>query len=666
MDYDYKLGLEQLKQLLQGTDWEQEFLLYETRLRENLDKERRYGTTPQTQADRYEVIEQLNRLAKYVNTSFNNLCQLENIPNRQTSFSALPSSPEQTNGNYANDAKAATSQPSPVTTEIKSQTGENVLITSLGESPVVVSAAYDWLTKKQSISLDRVIVLYSTDDEIRLAHEQVQRALPQQCEIQSESLGFKDVDSWVHTCNFLVKLYNLLKNTQRHGNRVHLLLAGGRKSMAALMAWIVPFFSCIDGLYHIIDVEEEHIVSAAKINLRYRGKFEQIMHPDLESGKIYLVDIPFEQGRPFDDAWLQKLMRRLSTEDLDKMQYEELERSIQTQAIIKGRDLLDVQVTDQVYQQFATLCKENKPQAIEVKKCLYRMSDPDQLEIGTLNAKYSLSQCPTPLQIFRDNNIAQGFVFYRIPPEDTEAEQIVVCKLEDKVNSVSKSLLKKIAEAPDFSTKPRYRIDQLPAVPHTARANSILIVPLGTRPMVATQLYTLLKRKENRAIHKVFLVYPDAQEIQNAANIIKDALARSPQNTPCCCVPIQDLEDILSSKDCKRYQEALEGVIDDVQKEYPGYEIDLALSGGRKGMTAMTIFAARRKGLDHLYHTLITDEKLYEDIYDKVTVEMLDGLDDEKKRDDLLFLRAYKQDEGELYRNFTLFRVPVFLAGKND
>jgi hypothetical protein len=36
---DYERGLEQLKQYLKGTDYEQEFFIYEARLRENLDQE---------------------------------------------------------------------------------------------------------------------------------------------------------------------------------------------------------------------------------------------------------------------------------------------------------------------------------------------------------------------------------------------------------------------------------------------------------------------------------------------------------------------------------------------------------------------------------------------------------------------------------------------------
>jgi hypothetical protein len=71
---DYERGLAQLKQLLSDTAWEQEFLVYEARLRENLDQEHRYGTNEQIRSERSQIVDQLNRLAKRVNTTFNDLC----------------------------------------------------------------------------------------------------------------------------------------------------------------------------------------------------------------------------------------------------------------------------------------------------------------------------------------------------------------------------------------------------------------------------------------------------------------------------------------------------------------------------------------------------------------------------------------------------------------
>ena len=100
-------------------------------------------------------------------------------------------------------------------------------------------------------------------------------------------------------------------------------------------------------------------------------------------------------------------------------------------------------------------------------------------------------------------------------------------------------------------------------------------------------------------------------------------------------------------------------MIDYAQTKYPECKIDLALSGGRKGMTAMTIFAAQKKKIDFVYHTLITDDELEQRIERETKLTVLNkvGLREEEPNN-RLFLRAY--EGGEPYTKFVLFRVPVF------
>lgn len=72
---NYERGLEQLKRLLSGTAGYQEILVYEARLRENLEAERLYTADQQTRSERMRIVEQLNRLAhEYLDISFNELC----------------------------------------------------------------------------------------------------------------------------------------------------------------------------------------------------------------------------------------------------------------------------------------------------------------------------------------------------------------------------------------------------------------------------------------------------------------------------------------------------------------------------------------------------------------------------------------------------------------
>jgi hypothetical protein len=72
---DYELGLQTLGTCLSG-DALDEFRVFESRLRENLQRERLYGSTETTRADRAAIVDALNRLAQvHLGTSFNDLCQ---------------------------------------------------------------------------------------------------------------------------------------------------------------------------------------------------------------------------------------------------------------------------------------------------------------------------------------------------------------------------------------------------------------------------------------------------------------------------------------------------------------------------------------------------------------------------------------------------------------
>jgi hypothetical protein len=72
---DYELGLEQLARRARGTDWFEEYALYEARLRDNLHDTNIYGSTEQLRSDRARIVNQLNHLAlTRLNVSFTDLC----------------------------------------------------------------------------------------------------------------------------------------------------------------------------------------------------------------------------------------------------------------------------------------------------------------------------------------------------------------------------------------------------------------------------------------------------------------------------------------------------------------------------------------------------------------------------------------------------------------
>jgi nucleoside phosphorylase len=74
---DYELGLKQLKAQLQQNALEQlpDLTTFEARLRDNIRRERLYGTTETIRAERAEIISGLNQIVQtYLRISFNDLC----------------------------------------------------------------------------------------------------------------------------------------------------------------------------------------------------------------------------------------------------------------------------------------------------------------------------------------------------------------------------------------------------------------------------------------------------------------------------------------------------------------------------------------------------------------------------------------------------------------
>jgi hypothetical protein len=183
----------------------------------------------------------------------------------------------------------------------------------------------------------------------------------------------------------------------------------------------------------------------------------------------------------------------------------------------------------------------------------------------------------------------------------------------------------------------------------------VLLVPLGKSPMIVTQTYTLLCESEEEGKPDnptVAVLYPQRSAlIRKGVRMLRRQFER--RGVDFITYPIDELRDVDSEAACETYLGALRATIDDLRGKYPDRELALSLSGGRKGMSALTLFAAQRAGIERLYHTLITDIALEERIQEETTLEALDGLPTDDGRADRLFLNCYEREQ------FELFTVPV-------
>lgn len=549
---------------------------------------------------------------------------------------------------------------------------EHVLIASLGESPVVVTAMYDLLTKdtrnRTPVEIDRLVVLYPRGGMVKEACDLVEEAMRDKlCVVEFQDALIEDTNTTRDCMVFLQQLYQCLTIHQQNSDVVYLSLAGGRKSMSALMAWVIPYFSCITGLYHVIDQNEQDFFTVEQLILEMTDeRRKRAMHP--EFSHLDLVDIPLAPATRESDEWLNRFLS-MSEEELDELQEENAQRAEALQfgrAIARGVKILNVKFTAYAAEQFRKMRDHDVTHARSFEICFDEMRSAPDVRKHSHHTESGKSPQSRRLvfHYFKRRRTPERPMFYTLPKDiksvpDSEVNDVVVCSLEIEREREYRPIAEILA-TPGFSLEPVVPLDALPSVKYRKDVESVLIVPLGTSPMVATQLHTLLKR-QGQSIHEVVLVYPSNQEIINGAEIVKQAL-KEEDGTYCRHVRIPGLQDIASKKDCEMYQSVLEGEIDRVRKEHSDAQILLALSGGRKGMAALAMFAAIRKRIPYLFHTLISSDALEQKIVKETSISVLSSPGLSKTlRNDRLFLRAYGGNDQRLEAHFTLFTVPVLL-----
>jgi CRISPR-associated Csx14 family protein len=571
---------------------------------------------------------------------------------------------------------------------------ENILIASLGESPVVVTAMYDLLTEREKFRINKIVVLHPEGELIPYAFDLIQGALKNRCEVVPQLLPFEDADSEETSYTFLHILYSLLDNAQKSGDTVYLSLAGGRKNMSALMAILVPLFSCVKKLYHLIDKDEAshqyHFKSIEELDELSEDDRQIFFFPERDHMK--LVDIPYGERQQVSQAFRAHIHTIQDEEDLDHFYEMEMIEFVQGVADNQGPErILEVLLTEHAAKQFEKMWKYDRTHARGFKLCLERMRFATRARRGAHDI-YSRILGKGEHDIYSQNLSVLTFHFFKIKrkhftpserpvfhtvPKDIKSasnrdiDRVIVSELEFKRKNTYRSL-EEITNASHFlPLGPFIQADELLTSLSMQKTedddtdeiantiDSVLLVPLGNTPMIATQLYTLLTYL-GHTIREVVLVYPAASlEIQISAKLAQDAFES--KDITCRKVPVPSYTDIDSRKACEDYQQVLEKTIDEVHNHHPNCQIELALSGGRKGMAALAMFVAQRKGIRYLYHTLINDKQLRDKVYRETEISALRGTQVSKQvRNDRLFLCAYEQEVP--YKKFVLFKVPVLPA----
>lgn len=515
---------------------------------------------------------------------------------------------------------------------------QNILIAALGEHPAVITGMVKALQDKEGIKIDTVHVLHTTDTGKYIGREGVKHIaqfLENDCEVRSEPLPYSDPNSHQTSKNFLQTVAEILgkyRNPETYW--VYLSLAGGRKNMSALMALTTQFFPSIKGIYHLLDKAEDSAnptwpsIEEMELSMT-EDEVGRVLDPPLDNLELISIPYPGVLGNA-DTLWdLLRTGETLSVYPAEFLNFYKDKRNQEE----KEEATLNIYVSEQTILDYQGIGAELQKKLIGYAR---RMISPSHLNSKAHGASGWITDC----EVYPEHKAHSALrLFYYW---DRPQNEITICRAMHHSEYDRKGELwyKTFPKANPISV-----LEQ----------EQILLVPLGKSPMVATQIYTLLQESEDRGcprISAVAVLYPERHlVIGNGVRLLETQFKR--KKVEFIKYPIKGLTDINSTKACEFYKDELLAVINKLGQKYPDRPIVLALSGGRKGMSVLTLFAAQYAGIEHVYHTLITDIELEKRVEEETSLKALDKLASDNDKAKRLFLEVYDRSK------FELFTIPV-------
>jgi hypothetical protein len=521
----------------------------------------------------------------------------------------------------------------------------SVLVAPLGDHPAIITAAVDAL-QRAGVAVGEVEILCPDDPVIRLGAEWI--GLELDCEIRIHILPFADANSELAARQYLQALAAVLQGCEVRGALAHLLLAAGRKNMSALTGTVAQFFACVNKLYHLLDVHENdplrrNLFSVEDLNQMSDSTRQQRMHPPADS--INLFEVPFPRIREstaIRDFLHDPLCKPIPPYPLDadaREFFEDVFRSDDLEPVFK------VLLTRTAFSEFEKVWRTDRNRAERFRKSFRQMRQPGRLK-SRLGMHGIFGVKGATFHFYKRAGTAERPFYYTRPNPialypKKQVKEVVVCGLSvEQGNGGYSPTAEQLLEQAD--REPLHPLSDLPT--GAERQPAALLAPVGDTPMVASQAYVLLQQVFD--IASVNLLYPGKNpEITRSARGLADDFGA--EKVKCELISASNLTDVDSTAACHSYLKALADALTGLARNYPDHEVQLLLSGGRKTMAALNMFAAQYAGLPRVWHTLVRDARL-----EKRMEQELQGASPTRRRD-ILFLRRYATD------NFELFAVPV-------
>lgn len=558
-----------------------------------------------------------------------------------------------------------------------SNQGQKILLATLGEFPVVVSATANLLVRQGTV-LDKVQIIYPKETNerwIEIGYEFLEEYFLQNTAIVTEpvELPFADANSYEHSLAFLRRMCDELEAHEHMGNTVYLSLSGGRKHTSALMAALPQFYACVSGFYHLHDTREHHpgqqFSTRQLEQMSPEERCRRLAVPTqkhIEDQRFTLIELPYQSLA--SGNLLRQWVQHADSHDMSHP------IPVSPQALSFFEDLfqptrdstrLELWLTQTAYDQYCKLLRTDATRIRNINTYLDTMIKARWLKDNIHHFEHDQHKEHTQhgsqdrlIHYVCRRHINPGIerpFFYTQPypiglyeqqkNKPVAVNRLIITRLSYHINGTDYD--KKLVDwVKDPDVEPRYRLNDLPKRP------MILIAPLGESPMIVTQMYRLLQEREHATIEAIYVLFPAGHPpSQNGADMLHHVCEK--RSIRLHRVPL-DIADVYSTETSATFSIGLMAVIQDAQRTYPAASLALSLSGGRKGMSAMAFYAAQHEGIVQVYHTTIRDPDVERDIdrqYERVRYQPADV------QAAFLFLDTWSSADFDL--TFDLIRVPV-------
>ncbi len=541
----------------------------------------------------------------------------------------------------------------------------NILMATLGESPVVVSAMVSMLENQHNIKLDAIQIIYPNEPNerwIEIGFEMLKEHLEnRQYDVIGIPLDFDDARTEAHCLEFLREVDGRLEVHDRMNNDVYLSMAGGRKHTSALLALMPQFHTCIKGLYHLHDISAQNPDITIETLERAPSEFRQAyFQPQSPDQKFRLIKLPSEHLAEF-----KRLRQWLRQAEQTEGQPRVLDVSPPAESFWSRlfhdsespTGAIKVLLSQTAFDQYCA-AKQRK-NSLDIETLDVYLKDMNRLDWYVGPRLHHVEHDPegryhyTLKKVHTSDRVFCYFLPKGSSPSKRNIQEVVVTAFTRHINSKS------------YEISPQEWVKQADTVPVKSLSDlpereTILVAILGETPMVVTQAYALMTHCHvpPLKVTEIRLVYPEGHApARKGAGLLEQACSRHRVALKRHGLPIKDLD---SDRTITCFTQGLRQTIKRAHTEHPNANVALLLSGGRKGMSALGFHVAqthRNPRIQQVYFTTVLDPQKEQTI--ETSTKNLDSMPPQKQ-ENLLFLQDEELfPENSMTTDFTLLSVPV-------